>query len=227
MLFRSEICRNAIRPTLSELREKFPENGKLSDWMDKLTEDVVENFGMFVAATRDENAETDFSRFTVNVFVSNDPEGGAPVVRETNPTYYNIMGKIEYESRQGYLYTDFHRIKPGALHKANGGYLLLEAENLLRQFMSWDALKRVLTSGELTIENLGEHLGFIPVASLRPEAIPINVKVVIANRMTAATEENSTTSGYPTAQPSSPPASSRSEERRVGKECRSRWSPYH
>lgn len=174
-----EICRNAIRPTLSELREKFPENGELSDWMDKLTEDVVENFGMFVAATRDENAETDFSRFTVNVFVSNDPEGGAPVVRETNPTYYNIMGKIEYESRQGYLYTDFHRIKPGALHKANGGYLLLEAENLLRQFMSWDALKRVLTSGELTIENLGEHLGFIPVASLRPEAIPINVKVVI------------------------------------------------
>lgn len=174
-----EICRNAIRPILSELREKFPENGKLTDWMDRLTEDVVENFGMFVAATRDENAEADFSRFTVNVFVSNDPEGGAPVVRETNPTYYNIMGKIEYESRQGYLYTDFHRIKPGALHKANDGYLLLEAENLLRQFMSWDALKRVLTSGELTIENLGEHLGFIPVASLRPEAVPINVKVVI------------------------------------------------
>lgn len=175
----SEICRNATQPILSELKDKFCDIEKLTEWIDKLTEDIIENFGMFVAATRDENAEADFTRYTVNVFVSNDPEQGAPVIRETNPTYYNLIGKIEYESRQGYLYTDFHRIKAGALHKANGGYLLIEAENVLRQFMSWDALKRVLSSGELTIENLGEHLGFIPVASLRPEAIPIDVKVVI------------------------------------------------
>lgn len=174
-----EICRNATQPILSELKDKFCEVAKLTEWIDKLTEDIIENFGMFVAATRDENAEVDFTRYTVNVFVSNDPEQGAPVIRETNPTYYNLIGKIEYESRQGYLYTDFHRIKAGALHKANGGYLLLEAENVLRQFMSWEALKRVLSSGELTIENLGEHLGYIPVASLRPEAIPVNVKVVI------------------------------------------------
>ncbi|MDL2263318.1 AAA family ATPase [Synergistaceae bacterium OttesenSCG-928-I11] len=174
-----EICRNAIQPVLSELKEDFRDNEKLTEWMDKLTEDIIENFGMFVAATRDENVDVDFSRFTVNVFVSNDPDLGAPVIRETNPTYYNLVGKIEYESRQGYLYTDFHRIKPGAIHKANGGFLLLEAENVLRQFMSWDALKRVLNSGELTIENLGEHLGYIPVASLKPEAIPIDVKVVI------------------------------------------------
>ncbi|MDR3322304.1 MAG: AAA family ATPase [Synergistaceae bacterium] len=175
----AQICRNATQPTLTELKEKFRENEKLTGWIDKLAEDIVENFGMFVAATRDENAETDFSRFSVNVFVSNDPDAGAPVIREPNPTYYNLMGKVEYESRQGYLYTDFRRIKAGALHKANGGYLLLEADNVLRQFMSWDALKRVLTSGELSIENLGEHLGYIPVASLRPEAIPIKVKVVI------------------------------------------------
>ncbi|MDR3076938.1 MAG: AAA family ATPase, partial [Synergistaceae bacterium] len=101
-----EICRTAIQPILSELREKFPDNGKLSDWMDKLADDIIENYGMFVAAARDENADIDFSRFTVNVFVSNDPEHGAPVIRETNPTYYNLVGKIEYESRQGYLYTD-------------------------------------------------------------------------------------------------------------------------
>jgi lon-related putative ATP-dependent protease len=175
----AQICRNATQPILSELRDKFQDSKKLTDWMDKLEEDVVRNFGMFVAATRDESAEADFSRFSVNVFVSNDRECGAPVIRETNPTYYNLTGKVEYESRQGYLYTDFRKIKSGALHRANGGYLMLEAENVLRQFMSWDALKRVLSSGELTIENLGEHLGYIPVASLRPEAIPINVKVVI------------------------------------------------
>ncbi|MDR3353473.1 MAG: AAA family ATPase, partial [Synergistaceae bacterium] len=174
-----EICRAAIQPILSELREKFPGDGKLAGWMDKMTEDVIDNYGMFVAAARDENADIDFGRFTVNVFVSNDPEQGAPVVRETNPTYYNLVGKIEYESRQGYIYTDFHRIKAGALQKACGGYLLLEAENVLRQFMSWEALKRVLTSGELTVENLGEHLGYIPVASLRPQAIHIDVKVVM------------------------------------------------
>jgi lon-related putative ATP-dependent protease len=174
-----EICRAAIQPILSELREKFPDDGKLAGWIDKMAEDVIENYGMFVAAARDENADIDFGRFTVNVFVSNDPEQGAPVIRETNPTYYNLVGKIEYESRQGYLYTDFHRIKAGALQKASGGYLLLEAENVLRQFMSWEALKRVLTSGELIVENLGEHLGYIPVASLRPQAIHVDVKVVM------------------------------------------------
>ncbi|MDR3164178.1 MAG: AAA family ATPase [Synergistaceae bacterium] len=174
-----EICRAAIQPILTELREKFPGGGKLSSWMDKLAEDVIDNYGMFVTAARDENADIDFGRFTVNVFVSNDPEQGAPVIRETNPAYYNLVGKIEYESRQGYLYTDFHRIKAGALQKACGGYLLLEAENVLRQFMSWEALKRVLTSGELIVENLGEHLGYIPVASLRPQAIHVDVKVVM------------------------------------------------
>ncbi|MDR0649308.1 MAG: AAA family ATPase [Synergistaceae bacterium] len=175
----AEICRNATQPVLFELKEKFRDSEKLTGWIDDLEEDIVQNFGMFVAATRDENAEADFSRFSVNVFVSNDGEGGAPVIHETNPTYYNLMGKVEYESRQGYLYTDFRKIKSGALHRANGGFLVLEAENVLRQFMSWDALKRVLSSGELTIENLGEHLGYIPVASLRPQAVPINVKVVI------------------------------------------------
>jgi hypothetical protein len=174
-----EICRAAIQPILSELREKFPGDGKLAGWMDKMADDVIDNYGMFVAAAREENADIDFGRFMVNVFVSNDPEGGAPVIRETNPTYYNLVGKIEYESRQGYLYTDFHRIKAGALQKACGGYLLLEAENVLRQFMSWEALKRVLTSGELIVENLGEHLGYIPVASLRPQAIHVDVKVVM------------------------------------------------
>ncbi|MDR1580481.1 MAG: AAA family ATPase [Synergistaceae bacterium] len=174
-----EICRAAIQPILSELREKFPGDGKLAGWMDKMTEDIIDNYGMFVAAAREENSDIDFGRFTVNVFVSNDPEQGAPVIRETNPTYYNLVGKIEYESRQGYLYTDFHRIKAGALQKACGGYLLLEAENVLRQFMSWEALKRVLTSGELIVENLGEHLGYIPVASLRPQAIHVDVKVVM------------------------------------------------
>lgn len=175
-----EICRTAITPILNELKAKYaPRNGKLASWLDDYAEDVIANFNIFLAAARDDAAEIDFSRYEVNSFVSNDPKGGAPVIREMNPIYYNLIGKTEYESRQGNLYTDFRRITPGAIHKANGGFLLLEADELLRQFMSWDALKRVLRSNELSIENLGEQLGYVPVSSLRPEAIPVDMKVVI------------------------------------------------
>jgi lon-related putative ATP-dependent protease len=175
----AEICRNAIRPYLSDLKTQYGKGDKIAQWIDALTEDIIENFNIFIAAARDENADVDFSRYSVNVFVSNEPDAGAPVVHETNSTYYNLVGKVEYESRQGYLYTDFRKIVPGAIHRANGGYLVLDAEEILRQFMSWEALKRVLRTEELSIENLGEQLGFVPVSSLRPEAIPTQIKVVI------------------------------------------------
>ncbi len=175
----SEICRNVIQPILEDLRDGFEKNGKLSAWFESLSEDIIENFGAFLASARDENAEVDFSRYAINVFVSNDPKQGAPVIRETNPTYYNLVGKVEYESRQGYLYTDFRRIMAGAMHRANGGFLILDAEDLFRQFMSWEALKRVMRTRELSIENLGEQLGYVPVSSLRPQAIPVDLKVVV------------------------------------------------
>ncbi|MCF7934841.1 MAG: AAA family ATPase [Synergistales bacterium] len=175
----AEISRNAITPALDELRGSFGEGDKLSEWINSLTEDIIANANMFVAAARDENAEIDFSRYNVNIFVSNDPEDGAPVIFETNPNYYNTVGKVEYESKQGYLSTDFQKIQAGAMHKANGGYLLLQAEDLFRQFMSWEAIKRVLKTGEIAIENLGEQLGLVPVSSLRPEPVPIKLKVVI------------------------------------------------
>ena len=176
-----EICRNAIEPILSEFKEEFGAEGKIGDWVDLLTQDIIDNFGLFLMANREdqEQGEVDFSRYSVNVFVSNEAMSGAPVIREMNPTYYNLVGKVEYESRQGYLYTDFGKVIAGALHRANGGYLLLEAEKVLRQFMSWEALKRTIITQELAIENLAEHLGAVPVSSLRPEPIPIDVKVVM------------------------------------------------
>jgi predicted ATP-dependent protease len=191
----AEICRTAITPYLTDIREKYaagsPRNAgagieadagadkNLSKWFDRLTEDIIENFGAFVASVRDESAEVDFSRYTANLFVGNDPDAGAPVVWETNPTYYNLAGKVEYESRQGYLYTDFRRIVAGAFHKANGGYLVLDAEKVLMNFMSWEAIKRVLRTGESNIENLGEQYGAIPVSSLRPTPIRMDLKVVM------------------------------------------------
>ncbi|MDR1378603.1 MAG: AAA family ATPase [Synergistaceae bacterium] len=175
----AEICRSAIEPYLSDIREKYADNEKLSKWFDRLAEDIIENFGAFVTSVRDESAEVDFSRYAGNLFVSNDPKAGAPVVWETNPTYYNLAGKVEYESRQGYLYTDFRRIVAGAFHKANGGFLVLDAEKVLMNFMSWEAIKRVLRTGEASIENLGEQYGAIPVSSLRPTPIQMDLKVIM------------------------------------------------
>ena len=193
----AEICRSAITPYLSDIRGKFAKaeenasaasasllnesfsNESLSRWFDRLTEDIIENFGAFVTSAQDEPTEVDFSRYMGNLFVSNDPDAGAPVVWETNPTYYNLAGKIEYESRQGYLYTDFRHIVAGAFHRANGGFLVLDAEKALMNFMSWEAIKRVLRTGESNIENLGEQYGAIPVASLRPTPIAMDMKVVM------------------------------------------------
>lgn len=175
----AEICRNAITPYLQDLKAKYGGSDVLSSWMDALAENIIENFNLFVAAVKDENADIDFGRYYVNVFVANDASNGAPVVWETNPTYYNLSGKVEYESRQGYLYTDFGKIVAGAFHKANGGFLVLDAEKVLMNFMSWESLKRVLRTGEASIENLGEQYGAVPVSSLRPQPIPIDMKVVI------------------------------------------------
>ncbi|MBQ2616690.1 MAG: AAA family ATPase, partial [Synergistaceae bacterium] len=115
----AEMCRTAISPIMEELRGKYSENEALQRWFDAMTDDIIENFGAFVTAARDENAEVDFTRYQANLFVSNDPSKGAPVIWETSPTYYNLSGRVEYESHQGYLYTDFRRILAGAFHKAN------------------------------------------------------------------------------------------------------------
>ena len=175
----AEMCRTAISPIMEELRGKYSENVDLQKWFDAMTSDIIENFGAFVTAARDENAEVDFTRYQANLFVSNDPSKGAPVIWETSPTYYNLSGRVEYESHQGYLYTDFRRILAGAFHKANGGFLVLDAEKVLMNFMAWEAIKRILRTGEASIENLGEQYGALPVASLRPSAIPMDIKIIM------------------------------------------------
>ena len=175
----TEICRTAITPCMNDIRENYKDNEPLLSWFSKMSDDVIENFGAFVTAAREENAELDFTRYQANLFVSNDPEKGAPVIWETNPTYYNLSGRVEYESHQGYLYTDFRKILAGAFHRANGGFLVIDAEKVLMNFMSWEAIKRLMRTGEIVIENLGEQYGAIPVASLRPSPIKMNLKIIM------------------------------------------------
>src|SRR3989441_802257 len=120
-----------------------------------------------------------FTRYRVNLVVDNSHLRGAPVIEESNPTYYNLLGKVEYRGEFGALVTDFTMIKCGALQQASGGFLTLQVRDVLTNPLSWEALKRALKSGEARIENIGEQLGLMPTATLRPEPIPLDVKVLL------------------------------------------------
>jgi lon-related putative ATP-dependent protease len=120
-----------------------------------------------------------FVRFGVNVLVDNAADGGAPVIVERNPTYYNLLGRVQYRATLGAMVTDFQEIKPGALHRAGGGFLVLDILDVLRHPFAWEGLKRTLRSGEVRIENLAEEFAGMPSTSLRPEPIPVKVKVVM------------------------------------------------
>ena len=122
---------------------------------------------------------TSFRRYQVNVIVDNSECKGAPVVYEDHPTQPNLVGRLEHIAEMGALITDFGLLKPGALHRANGGYLIVDARKLLLQPLSWDSFKRALRSGEIRIESPGQLLGVVSTISLQPEPIPLDVKVVL------------------------------------------------
>ena len=120
-----------------------------------------------------------FTRYKVNLFVNNEKQHGAPVVIEANPYYYNLFGKIEYKSQILVMNTDFTMVKPGAVHLANGGYLVLQAKDLLTDPYVWSALKKILKYRQAVVENIGEQYRTVPTLTLRPEPIPLDVKVIL------------------------------------------------
>ncbi len=133
-----------------------------------------------VAQVVDAEHDVRFRRYMVNVMVGDGHDApGAPIVEEINPTHGNLMGRIEHISRMGALLTDFLLIRPGALHRANGGYLLLDARKLLTSPFAYEALKRALKSREIRIEAPAESMGLVSTQSLQPDPIPLNVKVIL------------------------------------------------
>ena len=120
-----------------------------------------------------------YDRYRLNVIVDNQGLGGAPVIVETNPTYGNLIGRVEMRAEFGTLVTDFRRVKAGALHRANGGYLVLDARVLLRQPLAWESLKQALRNRRIRIEDAGQQIGVLATATLTPEPIPLDVKVVL------------------------------------------------
>jgi len=154
-------------------------------YLERVQQDVVHHYKDFLpregpafAIPGIEFKRADLTRYQVNLIVEHEPTKGAPVVDEPHPTYTNLIGKIERRAHMGVMYTDFTEIRSGAVLLANGGFLLVNAIDLLRQPFSWDALKRVIKTGEVTIEDPSDFYGF-STAGLRPEPIPVSVKVVL------------------------------------------------
>jgi len=187
-----QIALFAIGHLLDDLRLKYQDNKKVTNYLQAVQDDIIENLenfkttekkGLKIPGMELPEAEPPFEKYKVNVFITNKEAKGAPVIYEPNPTYYNLLGRIEYAPHLGTMVTNFTMIKPGAVHRANGGYLILNALDVLLNFMSWEALKRTLKTKQATIENIGEQFRLIPTTTLRPEPIPIDIKVVlIGNR---------------------------------------------
>ncbi|GLX77516.1 ATP-dependent protease [Thalassotalea insulae] len=181
-----ETAEQSIRPFIKELEHEFASNLGVLKYLSNVKAHVVD---AVLEILVDENAEKQQSdkdarklmqeRFLPNLLVARIPEEGAPVVYEQNPTFQNLFGHVDFSSFQGSSYTSYRLIRPGALHKANGGYLLLEAEKLLNQPLVWGRLKLALKTQQITIENPYSEFAQSSGVSLQPEKIPLNVKVIL------------------------------------------------
>jgi lon-related putative ATP-dependent protease len=176
----------AIGHLVTDLKEKYKNFPEVAKYIEDVQNDLLENLTQFVKEPEAPAPfqfpwmkELPFRKYEVNVVVDNSELKGGPVIVELSPTYQNLFGRMEKEAQFGVLTTDFTMIHAGSLHKANGGYLVLRAEVLLQNPLAWESLKTALTSGQVTIEEPGERLGFITIKGLKPEPIPLNVKVIL------------------------------------------------
>lgn len=174
---------------LEDLAAKYASNTAVTQFLDELKADILEHLHEFIQFKPENKPEENLHevkrdgviprRYEVNVFVDNTKTEGAPIVLELNPTYNNLFGKIEKESVMGNWVTDFTLIRSGALHAANGGYLILPAIEVLRNYLTWDSLKRALRHGYIVIEEPSEQLGFLTTKSLKPEPVPLDTQIIL------------------------------------------------
>jgi lon-related putative ATP-dependent protease len=175
---------------VNQMKEEYKEYPKVGEYLDDVLEDIINNLEDFlmdadevesqqlVLAPKPDPSQK-LNKYKVNVFVDNGKTEGAPVVIEDNPTYYNLLGRVDYKSSYGVMVTDFSMIKAGAIHRANGGYLILQVADLFSSGVIWPAFKRALKTGQARIENIGEHVSMVSLVTLKPQPIDINVKVIL------------------------------------------------
>lgn len=182
-----KMTQESVESLINDIRSKYNYSDKILTYLDALEDDLIRHVQDFLVKPDEmpvlpfmrELYTPSFSRYGVNMFVAHDKEATSPVIYEDNPIHQNLIGKIEHLSQVGTLVTDFSMIKPGALHNANGGYLVLDARKLLMQPFAYEELKRALRSKEIRIESLAQQYSFISTTSLEPEPIFLDVKVVL------------------------------------------------
>jgi lon-related putative ATP-dependent protease len=183
-----ETARFAIVQPIGECKTQFADLPKVLEHLEAIQADILENVALFIApqapgedaAQAGMRAGSVFDRYGVNVLVTTtDGQAGAPVIEEVHPTLSNLVGRIEHLAVQGALVTNFRLIKPGSLHRANGGALMIDLRNVLAEPLSWAALKRALLRQEIVIEDAARFLGMTTTVTLEPDPIPLDVKVVL------------------------------------------------
>lgn len=181
-----KVVRREARPMVQEVREHYKHQKQIETYLDEVLSDIESSAEEFLPgdqqpAGRDQGSDdiAALYRYRVNVLVEHKESGSAPIVYEDNPTYPNLVGRIEHFAEMGTLMTDFTLIKPGALHRANGGYLVIDVRQLLPQPFAWDVLKRALRSHQIRTESLAENFSVANTVSLQPEPVPLNVKVIL------------------------------------------------
>ncbi len=193
-----EVTENAVSHLIEELRHRYQDLPQVLPYLIEVQEDIIDNVTDFLpganvpqqaqqenmppAIARRMSQMTDeaaLRRYRVNVIVDHRGDKGAPIVYEDNPTHANLIGRIEHQAQFGALFTDFNLIKAGALHRANGGYLLLDVRKVLMQPFAWEELKRALRASCIRVDSLADQLGIMSTQTLQPEPIPLEVKVVL------------------------------------------------
>lgn len=183
-----DIALYTVNPLIQRLQTRYQEYPRVVEFLEDVEADILENIREFAEPTPEGEGQGVpiptgmielFTRYKVNVLVDHSKTKGAPVVVQENATYTNLFGKIERRVQFGVMTADFTMIKPGSLHEANGGYLVLNADNLLKYELSWEALKIALRSGHISIEDPATMLGFTTTESLKPEPVPLSVKVIL------------------------------------------------
>ena len=181
-----ETARFIVDNHFATLIDKYEKNKDIIKYLNSAAEDIILNINENIVSEesniKDQQPDAlpyKLNKYQINVLIDNDLQKGAPVIYESNPNYRNLFGQIEKKAYQGFSYTDYTMIKAGSILKANGGYLMLDAEQLLKHPFAYEALKRTLRSKTLRIEDYSEMLGYTGITSLKPEPIPLSIKVVL------------------------------------------------
>ena len=180
-----EITQHTVEQLIAWMENEYRAYPDIMAYLQAVKENAIKDVDAFLPSERTQDTDNIASRvagfhaYSINVIVDNTDTHGAPIVFEDNPTYQNLTGRVEYVSQLGTLITDFTLIKPGALHRANGGYLVLDAHKLLTHGFAWEGLKRALKSGEIRIQSLEQMLSLANTVSLEPESVPFQVKVIL------------------------------------------------